>query len=703
MRTTSPGAVVALATLLVAGGCGDAGPTGDPAMTVRDSAGVRVVENVPSDRPAVRSAVELAELRPPDSALAPLPWGVDADPESGRIYALDGTAPRVVVFGEEGDYVGTLGREGGGPGEFRNPSALTVREDGVLVVWDTGRGVLSRWSPEGELLGEKSAPTVSYWGPGLHLFAGRLVTVTSRRSRTARRQMLVEARLGDTVGTRTDTTVLSTVRQEMSMVNLPCVQTPMPRVLEPTIAWTASGAAVYAVNGTGYRIDVFRGGDLARSIRRPTVAPIDVTSEMAVARARLQYRGFLSKCGISAEQLVEEVGHAERITPIRWLTVDPDGRLWVTRGAGHLAAERVDVLSADGRYLETLEVPAMPVAFVSANRFVGLRLRRETGRILLSLYDLEGRRDTATTGRGRDAERPAWAPPVRDDLREFRDCPECPVMVELPAGEYLMGAPEGEAPAAEIPTRPEHTERAEKPRVDVGIGRPFAIGKYEVTFDQWEACVEAGGCEYRPGDEGWGRGDRPVIHVARTDAKRYVEWLSERTGEEYRLPSEAEWEYAARAGTETARWWGGELGEGRLPCDGCGTRWDDQSTAPVGSFPANPWGLHDMLSNVTEWVADCWHESHAGHPGDASPRIESSPWWREEGWEGRRGEQCKRPVTRGGAYAYYPWTLRAAHRSFYFPNPNWYERKSYTRGFRVARAIGERSERDREPEGDHRF
>lgn len=699
MSTRCRGLMAAVLSLAAAGcAVGDGTST---ATSTADSAGIRVTVNRGPDRSAGVRAVESRELAPPDSALVPLPWGVDADPGTGRIYALDRTAPRVVVFGRDGEYLETLGREGGGPGEFRNPSALTVREDGTLLVWDTGRGVLSRWSPGGELAGEQPVPPVSYWGPGVHVTDGRLVTVTSRRTRSARRQTLVEVPVADTTSAGADTAVLHTAVQEMATVSLPCMRGPMPRVLEPTLAWAASGETVYAVNGPEYRIDVFRGGRLTASIRRPQVDPVEVTPEMAAERARLQFRGFLRRCGVSAEQLVEEVGHAERTTPIRWLTVDPAGRLWVARGGGHLAAERIDVLSADGRYRETLEASAMPVAFVSDTRFAGIRLRRETGRTLLSLYDLEDREDAASAGRRRDSERPAWAPPVRDDLREFRDCPECPVMVALPAGKYLMGAPEGEAPAAEIPTRPEHTERAEKPQVEVTIERPFAIGKYEVTFDQWEACVEAGGCEYRPDDEGWGRGDRPVIHVARTDAETYVDWLSRRTGEEYRLPSEAEWEYAARAGTQTARWWGDELGEGRVPCDGCGTRWDDQSTAPVGSFPANPWGLHDMLSNVSEWVADCWHESHAGHPGDASPRIDSSPWWKEEEWESRRGEQCKRPVSRGGAYSYYPWTVRSAHRYFYFPNPNWYERKSDTKGFRVARTVsaGGEGPADRSPSG----
>lgn len=687
-----PRMLIAVVLLGPVAGCGGEREAPSAHASISDSAGVRVVGNPGQDRRHGRSPVELSRLVPPDSALVAMPWGVDADPEAGRIYALDRSSPRVVVFGRDGEYLETLGREGGGPGEFRNPSALTVRDDGTLLVWDTGRGVLSRWSPAGELAGERPVPPVSYWGPGVHVTDGRLVTVTSRKTRSARRQILVEVPVGDTASAGADTAVLHTVAQGMATVSLPCMQGPMPRVLEPTLAWTATGESVYAVNGPGYRIDVFRGGRRTASIRRPEVDPVEVTPEMAAERARLQFRGFLRRCGISAEQLVEEVGHAERITPIRWLTVDPAGRLWVARGEGHLAAERIDVLSADGRYRGTVDAAAMPLAFVSGSRFVGLTIREETGATVLSLYELR-----ATSGSGESRSRPegsragpgrpAWSPPVREDLREFRDCPECPLMVELPPGSFTMGAPEGEAPAAEIPTRPQKTERRERPQVEVTIDYRLAVGKYEVTFEEWDACVEAGGCEHRPDDEGWGRGDRPVIHVSRSDARQYVAWLSRRTGESYRLPSEAEWEYAARAGTETARWWGDELGEGRVPCDGCGTRWDRRSTAPVGSFPANPWGLHDMLTNVEEWVADCWHETHEGNPGDGSARVESSPWWREGGWEERRGEPCRRPVERGGTNWSYPWTIRAAARSFYFPHPNWTERKDRSQGFRVVRAV----------------
>lgn len=273
-------------------------------------------------------------------------------------------------------------------------------------------------------------------------------------------------------------------------------------------------------------------------------------------------------------------------------------------------------------------------------------------------------------------------------LREFRDCPEGPVMVVLPPGRFLMGSPEGDEPAALNPVRPAWTELSEKPQVEVEIAHPFAIGKFEITFEEWDRCVAAGGCSYRPEERGlhsplwtlpgrWARGDRPVIHIARADAEEYIAWLSRATGQRYRLPSEAEWEYAARGGTTTAYYWGDELGEGMAVCDGCGSKWDKRSTAPVGSFPPNAFGLHDMLGNVSEWVADCWTESHEGARNDGSPRIEASPWW--------KSGHCERPMQRGGGWRTYPWAIRAAARTAWRPGP-WTDRE-WTYGFRVVREM----------------
>ena len=194
--------------------------------------------------------------------------------------------------------------------------------------------------------------------------------------------------------------------------------------------------------------------------------------------------------------------------------------------------------------------------------------------------------------------------------RVFRDCPECPEMVVVPAGSFMMGSPSHEAGRGDD----------EGPRHRVTIEKPFAVGKYEVTFAEWDACVADGGCGgHRPEDEGWGRGRRPVINVNWDDAKAYVRWLNRKTGKQYRLPSEAEWEYAARAGTTTRYNWGDDIGRNRANCNGCGSRWDRKQTAPVGSFRANVFGLHDVHGNVWEWVEDCLNYNYAGAPADGSP------------------------------------------------------------------------------------
>jgi formylglycine-generating enzyme required for sulfatase activity len=262
-------------------------------------------------------------------------------------------------------------------------------------------------------------------------------------------------------------------------------------------------------------------------------------------------------------------------------------------------------------------------------------------------------------------------------LREFRDCEQCPLMVELPPGRFVMGSPDSEEEAAGNGKRPEHTILAEKPQVEVEIEYPLAVGKFEVTFAEWDHCVDQGGCSYRPDDMGWGRGDRPVINLSRPDVQQYLDWLSRHTGQEYRLPSEAEWEYAARGGTSTARHWGDVLGTGNAVCDGCGSQWDKRSTAPVGSFAPNRFGLHDMLGNAREWIADCWHPTHEGHPGTGAARIESSPSWKDG--------VCERPANRGASWGSFGWAIRAAGRNSWRPGP-WSDRES-NYGFRVVRTV----------------
>ena len=177
----------------------------------------------------------------------------------------------------------------------------------------------------------------------------------------------------------------------------------------------------------------------------------------------------------------------------------------------------------------------------------------------------------------------------------------------------------------------------------------FWMGKHEVTFSQWDACVADGGCSRRPGDSGFGRGNRPVIDVSWDDAQAFIAWLNARTDGGYRLPTESEWEYAARAGSEGLYTWGDEIGVNRANCDGCGSQWDGDETAPVGSFPANAWGLHDMHGNVWEWVEDCWNGSYEGAPGDGSAWLSGS---------------CSQRVIRGGSWLDGPGTLRSSDRDW---------------------------------------
>ena len=241
----------------------------------------------------------------------------------------------------------------------------------------------------------------------------------------------------------------------------------------------------------------------------------------------------------------------------------------------------------------------------------------------------------------------------------FRDCEFCPELVVVPAGSYRMGSPPGEVGSF----------ADEIPRHRVTIARPFAVGVYEVTFDEWDACVSAGGCSHRPDDRGWGRGDRPVINVSWNDAKEYVDWLSRETGEEYRLLAESEWEYVARAGTTTAYHFGtiipsGQANYGR----------NEGGTVPVGSYAANGFGLHDVHGNVWEWVEDCWHEDYSGAPTDGSA------------WTS--GEDCDRRVLRGGSWwnkgiFQYAGKLRSAYRGKVRAG----NRDAVSSGFRIARAL----------------
>ena len=211
----------------------------------------------------------------------------------------------------------------------------------------------------------------------------------------------------------------------------------------------------------------------------------------------------------------------------------------------------------------------------------------------------------------------------------FRDCDVCPELVVVPAGRFTMGA----SASDEMHTAtPQHL---------VAIERPFAVGKFEVTFDEWTACVRERACTETPHDRGWGRGKRPVIYVSWEDASQYVQWLSHKTGKRYRVLSEAEWEYVARAGTTTLYASGDHISPQQA-------NYYTRQTTPVGSYAPNAFGVHDMHGNVWEWTADCWNENYKGAPATAIAWTSGD---------------CSRRVFRGGSWDDYPWFLRSAERS----------------------------------------
>jgi formylglycine-generating enzyme required for sulfatase activity len=235
----------------------------------------------------------------------------------------------------------------------------------------------------------------------------------------------------------------------------------------------------------------------------------------------------------------------------------------------------------------------------------------------------------------------------RDTLRQGRSGP---ALASLPGGRFEMG-------------RNSTTATDYGPAREVEIA-PFLIGVHEVTFKEYDDFARATG-RALPSDFGWGRGQRPVVGVTWDDAQAYAAWLSRQTGQAYRLPSEAEWEYAARAGGRGSYWWGFGLEPNRAVCFDCGSAWDNRSTAPVGSFAPSPFGLYDTAGNAMEWVADCYNPGYRGAPGDGRPRLDGP---------------CAQRVARGGAYNKPSASMRAHARAHFPP-----ETRLGFLGFRIAR------------------
>jgi formylglycine-generating enzyme required for sulfatase activity len=220
------------------------------------------------------------------------------------------------------------------------------------------------------------------------------------------------------------------------------------------------------------------------------------------------------------------------------------------------------------------------------------------------------------------AEAVSAAPEVALTVRDrLRDGTFGPLLASIAGGRFTMGK------LGALPT----DDRAPAHRVTLA---PYLVGASEVTFEEYDRFVRATGGRF-PDDFGWGRGRRPVVDVSWADAMSYTEWLSAQTGQRYRLPTEAEWEYAAAAGQRTTYWWGYGLEAGRAVCFECGTMWDNRSTAPTGTFEPNPLGLYDTAGNAMEWVADCYRPNYKDAPEDGAA------------WD---AEDCRYRVARGGAF-----------------------------------------------------
>ena len=227
-----------------------------------------------------------------------------------------------------------------------------------------------------------------------------------------------------------------------------------------------------------------------------------------------------------------------------------------------------------------------------------------------------------------------------------------PEMVVVPAGSFEMGCVSGE-----------ECYEDELPVHTVTISQPFAVSKFEITFNDYDLFAGQDAVD----DAGWGRGRRPVVNVSWEEAKEYVAWLSSQTAQTYRLLTEAEWEYVARAGSTTQFTWGSHIGEGRANCGGCATEWDFFQTAPAGSFAPNAFGLHDVHGNAWEWVEDCWNQGYSGAPSNG------------EAW---LSGDCSRRVLRGGSYDDFHYDLRSAVRFTNAP-----DERTKSLGFRVARTL----------------
>jgi formylglycine-generating enzyme required for sulfatase activity len=413
----------------------------------------------------------------------------------------------------------------------------------------------------------------------------------------------------------------------------------------------------------------------------------DVNKEAGEKTIEPAHEALLRQWGLLHDWLTEDAGLLAVLEGIKrasrdWAANKRD-RAWLAHAADRLAAaERLSArpdLAANLAPTDRAYIAACREAEASAKR--GKRLLQAATYALLigiiaGLVGWINQSYVAEQWRWYTVTRPYMQAQVRPHVLSpadeqalkskdtFRECTSeqgkdyCPEMVVVPAGSFMMGSP---------PTE-KGRYASEGPQHMVTIGKPFAVAKFELTFDEWDTCVTYGDCPEDVSDGGWDRGQQPAINVTWDDAQRYVAWLSKMTGKPYRLLTEAEYEYATRAETQTAYPWGDDIGKNNANCNGCGSKWDNRQTAPVGSFKPNAFGLYDMVGNVWQWVEDCFHDNYNGAPTDGSAWIE--------------GGNCKFRVVRGGAWDFSADLLRSALRYRYAAGG-----RSYYLGFRVGRTL----------------
>ena len=381
-------------------------------------------------------------------------------------------------------------------------------------------------------------------------------------------------------------------------------------------------------------------------LARPPQMPESVEAALALTRAdRRLIQSALTAEGFAPGPADGVFGRRTRVAIGQWQAARGE------EPTGYLDAEAAKSLLALGTKLEREAAARAELGAQDPDRQTEAESDRERQR---------QQRETEARARAEaDRQRREGQPGTR-----IRDCEACPELAVVPAGSFMMGSPASEWGRF----------NNEGPQRRVTIAEPFAVGVYEVTFREWDACVSEGGCNgYRPDGWGWGRGGRPVINVSWDDVRAYAKWLSQRTGKHYRLLSESEWEYVARAGTTGPFHTGSTISSDQANYDSSYTYGSGQKgryrgqTVQVGTFAPNAFGLHEVHGNVWEWTQDCWNDRYTGAPTDS------------RAWE--TGE-CERRVLRGGSWGDVPWLLRSADR-----DKNDSSIRDLKIGFRIARTL----------------